>query len=87
MDNNLPNEYVTALNEKHVVPLWPHLKEAMPLKRPSVTSKACIWRYEQIRPLLMQAGELVPLEKAGRRALVYCDPGAETQCKSAQPST
>ena len=33
------------------------------------------WSYEALRPLLLKAGELTPIEKAERRVLVLANPG------------
>src|SRR5882762_6504251 len=33
------------------------------------------WRFATIRPLLLRAGELTPIEKAERRVLVLANPG------------
>jgi gentisate 1,2-dioxygenase len=33
------------------------------------------WSYQALRPLLLQAGELTPIEKAERRVLVLANPG------------
>jgi gentisate 1,2-dioxygenase len=33
------------------------------------------WRYADIRPQLLRAGELTPIERAERRVLVLCNPG------------
>src|SRR5439155_12203447 len=34
-----------------------------------------IWQWSVIRPLLLRAGELTPMEKAERRVLVLANPG------------
>ena len=36
---------------------------------------AAHWRWTAIRPLLLRAGELTPMEKAERRVLVLANPG------------
>ena len=42
---------------------------------PVPQSKPCLWAFDTIRPLLLRAGELTPVEKAERRVLILSDPG------------
>jgi gentisate 1,2-dioxygenase len=72
---DLPEGYVQALTHLNLVPLWPSLQALLPPHRPRPTTKATLWSYEALRPLLLQAGELTPIEKAERRVLVLANPG------------
>jgi gentisate 1,2-dioxygenase len=72
---DLPADYVAALRERNLVPLWPSLRAVLPPTAPQPRTRATHWPYAQIRPLLMQAGELTPIEKAERRVLVLANPG------------
>ena len=47
----------------------------LPYGRPSRSTQPAHWRYRDIRPQLLRAGELTPIEKAERRVLVLCNPG------------
>lgn len=47
----------------------------LPYGIPERKTKPAIWRYANIRPLLLEAGDLTPIEKAERRVLVLCNPG------------
>lgn len=71
----LPPEYRTALREAHITPLWPMMRNVLPHGRPHAITQAHMWSFSAIRPLLLRAGELTPVEKAERRVLVLCDPG------------
>jgi gentisate 1,2-dioxygenase len=42
---------------------------------PARKTQPTCWAYETIRPLLLKAGELTPIEKAERRVLVLANPG------------
>ncbi len=33
-----------------------------------------IWKYSDTRPLLVKAGELIPMEESERRSLIMCNP-------------
>ncbi len=72
---DLPPEYVAALRAQNLVPLWPNLRGVMPADKPRPNTRATHWSYEAVRPLLMRAGELTPIEKAERRVLVLANPG------------
>jgi len=45
-----------------------------------------LWRYADVRPELMRAGELTPIEKAERRVLVLCNPGLGLDTLRATPT-
>ena len=72
---DLPPDYVAALRAQNLVPLWPSLRGVLPPARPILNTRATHWPYAVIRPLLMKAGELTPIEKAERRVLVLANPG------------
>ena len=73
--DDLPADYREKLAAQHLVPLWPSLRALLPAAKPIARTKATAWSYEAIRPLLMRAGELTPIEKAERRVLVLSNPG------------
>ena len=72
---DLPADYVKAINDLSVAPLWPQLRGLLPRGKPARATQPFMWRYQDIRPHLLRAGELTPIEKAERRVLVLCNPG------------
>ena len=72
---DLPPDYVAELRAQNLVPLWPSLRGVLPPAKPILKTRATHWPYQVIRPLLMKAGELTPIEKAERRVLVLANPG------------
>ena len=72
---DLPADYREALIKQNLVPLWPNLRALLPPGKPQPNTKATYWSYEALRPLLLKAGELTPIEKAERRVLVLANPG------------
>lgn len=72
---DLPIDYREALTAQNLVPLWPSLRAVLPPGKPGPRTRPTRWSYEALRPLLMQAGELTPIEKAERRVLVLANPG------------
>lgn len=71
----LPESYREDMEAAGVAPLWPMMRNVLPHDAPSPVTKAGFWSYRSVRPLLLQAGELTPVEKAERRVLVLSDPG------------
>ncbi|MEO8279550.1 MAG: cupin domain-containing protein [Ideonella sp.] len=72
---DLPVDYVDQLRTNNLVPLWPSLRALLPPAVPKLQTRPTHWPYAAIRPLLMKAGELTPIEKAERRVLVLANPG------------
>lgn len=72
---DLPAGYREALARQNLVPLWPSLRAVLPPGKPQPRTRATHWSYEALRPLLLKAGELTPIEKAERRVLVLANPG------------
>lgn len=72
---DLPLEYREAMARAGVAPLWPMMRNVLPHGAPRPVTKAAHWTYGALRPLLIQAGDLTPVEKAERRVLVLSDPG------------
>jgi len=83
---DLPADYVGTLHGRHLAPLWPALRTFIPHDRPARKTRPHVWRYAEVRPLLMRAGELTPIEKAERRVLVLCNPGHGLEELRATPS-
>ena len=72
---DLPKDYVQDLRDLNLVPLWPSLRGVLPPKVPTRQTQPTCWAYKDIKPLLLKAGELTPIEKAERRVLVLANPG------------
>ena len=58
--------------------LWEVLKDIVP-PEPRSKAAAHIWRYDDVRPLLMEAGALLTAEEAERRVLVLENPSFRGQ--------
>lgn len=72
---DLPRDYREALTRENLVPLWPNLRAVLPPGKPQPRTAPACWPYRALRPLLLEAGELTPVEKAERRVLVLANPG------------
>lgn len=71
----LPRDYRDAMARSAVAPLWPQMRNALPHNAPVPVTKSHLWAFADVRPLLLRAGELTPVEKAERRVLFLIDPG------------
>ncbi len=66
--------YYRQLESRGLSPLWESLHSLVP-KAPQPKAAAAIWKYADIRELVMQAGALISAEEAVRRVLVLENPG------------
>ena len=83
---DLPKDYREAMTNAGVAPLWPMMRNVLPHGAPNPVTKPGYWNYDSLRPLLLRAGELTPVEKAERRVLVLSDPGRGTGAMQATSS-
>ncbi|MGH7279284.1 MAG: cupin domain-containing protein [Candidatus Rokuibacteriota bacterium] len=73
-DATLPPAYSEALEARSLGPLWTALHVLLPAERVSA-ALPYRWQWRELRPLLLEAARLVPIEQAERRVLVLCNPG------------
>ncbi|KIY00689.1 uncharacterized protein Z520_03354 [Fonsecaea multimorphosa CBS 102226] len=57
-------------------PLWTQMAKMNP-REPNPKCVPTIWRYEEVRPLLVEAGVLVTDKEAERRALMFVNPARD----------
>ena len=62
-DENLPAAYSAALERLSLAPLWAALHQLLPQERVSRVVPHR-WRWAELRPQLLDAGRLVPMEQA-----------------------
>lgn len=68
-----PGTYYDRAAARHVLPLWVDTEQYVP-KEPEPPYAPALWKYEDIRPLLVEAGDVVTPEEASRRVLVLQNP-------------
>ena len=71
------------LDQKSTAPLWEVLGKIIP-PEPAPDTAAVIWRYDELRPLLLEAGRLLTAKEAERRVLVLENPGLRGQSRITQ---
>ena len=76
-------DFYHRLDGKHTAPLWEVLAKIIP-PSPTPETVPVMWRYDELRPLLMEAGTLLTAKEAERRVLVLENPGVRGQSKITQ---
>src|SRR5258706_9709161 len=66
--------FYARIGEHGMTPLWEVLHNLVP-PQPATPCVPAMWRYETVRPFLMESGRLISAEEAVRRVLVFENPG------------
>jgi len=66
--------FYARIGARHLAPLWEVLKDLVP-PQPRTPCAPALWRYDDVRPHLMEAGRLISAGEAERRVLVLENPG------------
>ncbi len=79
---NHPAELRTRLyadmDPANLTPLWESLHALVP-RQPHSPALPALWRYADVRPYLMRAGDVITAEEAIRRVLILENPGLRGQ--------
>jgi gentisate 1,2-dioxygenase len=70
--------YYRRIDRQNLAPLWEVLHALVPAE-PVVPCDPAIWRWEDVRPQLMEAGRLITAEEAIRRVLILENPAMRGQ--------
>ncbi|KAH7304654.1 RmlC-like cupin domain-containing protein [Rhexocercosporidium sp. MPI-PUGE-AT-0058] len=62
-----------SLENTNTLPLWAQMNKLNP-PLPNPRTIPHVWKYDEIRPQLLKAGELVTENQAERRVLILCNP-------------
>jgi gentisate 1,2-dioxygenase len=65
--------FYERLDARHTAPLWEALGRLV-TPEPATLAEPALWRYAELRPLLMEAGRLITAKEAERRVLVLENP-------------
>jgi gentisate 1,2-dioxygenase len=66
-------ELLSNLEQTHTKPLWTQMAQLNP-PLPNPKTIPHIWKYDEIRPHLLRAGELITEKQAERRVLMLVNP-------------
>jgi gentisate 1,2-dioxygenase len=67
-------EFYQRIARLNAAPLWEVLSDIVAAK-PHPASVPALWRYDEMRPFLMESGELITAREAERRVLMLENPG------------
>ncbi|MCG7201472.1 gentisate 1,2-dioxygenase [Marinobacter pelagius] len=80
--SNLPSvsrrAYYKEIEKNNLSPLWESLHSLVP-ESPQPKAVPAIWKYDQLKDLIMEAGSLISAAEAIRRVLVLENPGLPGQ--------
>lgn len=71
-----PNEFRERMRRQNIGPLWEEMTRLIP-PAPATRCLPALWRYQELRPLLMEAGRLITAREAERRVLMLKNPGLD----------
>ena len=77
------DEYYARIARKNLKPLWEVLR-GMITPEPRAPETAVVWRYDEVRPFLLEAAKLISVEEADRRVLVLENPALEGKSRATQ---
>jgi gentisate 1,2-dioxygenase len=66
-----------------VAPLWEQLAGLLTAE-PTTVAEPAIWHYDDVRPFIMEAGEMITAEEAERRVLMLENPAMRGQARITQ---
>jgi len=75
--------FYRRISGDHMTPLWEVIHALVPAE-PHSRCVPAHWRYEQIRPSLLESGRLISAEEAVRRVLILENPGLRGQSSITQ---
>src|SRR5215475_10285781 len=67
-------DFYSRLKTKNAAPLWEVLSDIV-RKDPRTAVEAALWRYDEMRPFIAEAGRIITAEEAERRVLILENPG------------
>jgi len=67
-------DFYTRIAGRHLRPLWEVLDDLVP-PQPRPSALPALWRYEDVRPAIMESGKLITAMDAVRRVLILENPG------------
>ena len=83
VDNAARKKFYDAIARHNMSPLWEVLHALVP-QAPNTPCTPAHWKYSDVRPYLMQSGQLITAEEAVRRVLILENPGLRGQSSVTQ---
>ncbi|HEX9836954.1 MAG TPA: gentisate 1,2-dioxygenase [Alphaproteobacteria bacterium] len=77
---NARADFYHRIDEENMTPLWEVLSQLL-TREPQVGAKPYLWKYDELRHHIMEAGQLISAAEAERRVLVLENPGLRGQSR------
>ena len=74
------SDYSEKIAKQNLAPLW-NVMSSLITPQPKSDCQAYMWRYDDVRPALMEAGDIISAKEAVRRVLILENPGMAGQSK------
>jgi gentisate 1,2-dioxygenase len=74
------DQFYKTIDKSSMTPLWEVLA-GLVTREPVSPAKPHIWRFDEVRPYVMEAGRLITAKEAERRVLVLENPGLRGQSR------
>ncbi len=71
-------EFYRRMDKDNLAPLWEVLHALVP-PQPQTPCKPALWKYERVRPYVMESGQVISAKEAIRRVLILENPGLRGQ--------
>jgi gentisate 1,2-dioxygenase len=78
LEQDARRQYYERIGHMNMTPLWEQLANLVP-PAPMTDALPAIWRYQQVKPHLMESGRLITAREAERRVLILENPGLQGQ--------
>ncbi|MGH6665175.1 MAG: hypothetical protein ACREB2_09785, partial [Pseudolabrys sp.] len=66
--------YYNKISKFHMAPLWEVLKDLV-TSEPKTECRPALWKFSDVKRLMLEAGDVISAEEAERRVLVLENPG------------
>ena len=76
-------EFYERLDKSGAAPLWEVLADIVRTE-PRTACQPALWRYDEVRPLIMESGKIITAKEAERRVLILENPGLRGQSRVTQ---
>ena len=72
--------YYDKISAFNMTPLWEKLKDLVP-REPVTKCVPALWRFAEVKALMLEAADLITAKEAERRVLVLENPGLRGQSR------
>ena len=72
--------FYERMSAHSIAPLWEQLAGLLTAE-PTTDAVPAIWHYDDVRPFIMEAGEMITAEEAERRVLMLENPALRGQAR------